>query len=176
MRRRPGRIRKWLRVFSMASFLCLAVPIVISSIHPFGRLFADDATPWNHVEVSLHLGKLECYRSIGVPQRTVLPAAIRDERPAKMYGPLEYHYWGSAPIFTGWNSLRWSVNIDLIWPLFVAGVFAIVVWWRTRLVRDGTCARCSYDLRGMPPGAPCPECGEFVGPPGRGNKELVPGA
>lgn len=100
-----------MRVCSMASFLCLAAVVVISSVRPFEREFADDATPWNHVVVRLHReGKLECYRSVGVPQKTVLPAAIRDERPAKVYGPLEYHYWGSSRMFDGWTSLDLPVK------------------------------------------------------------------
>jgi len=176
MRRRPGRVRKWLRVCSMATFLCVAIPFFISSIRPLGHLFGDNATPWNHFGVSLDLGRLECFRSVGVPRTTTLPAAIRDKRPASMYGPLEYHYWGNCPTFDGWNSLVWSANLDLVWPLFFVGVVTLIVWWRTRVVRDGICTTCAYDLRGLPGDAPCPECGEFVGPPGRGNKELIPGA
>ncbi len=43
------------------------------------------------------------------------------------------------------------------------------VWWallfgpgatrRSRRRRRGLCPRCAYDLKGLAPGSPCPECG-----------------
>jgi hypothetical protein len=37
-------------------------------------------------------------------------------------------------------------------PLLRSGIIA-------RRARIGFCKKCRYDLRGLPPGSPCPECG-----------------
>ncbi len=48
--------------------------------------------------------------------------------------------------------------------LIVAGVLA-EAWSRFahRRTPPWACRRCGYDRRGLPPGAPCPECGERCG-------------
>lgn len=71
------------------------------------------------------------------------------------------------------------------WQYFAAGVhgayacgWLIVLWtptaWflvlRPRLRgRRGRCAGCGYDLRGIPSGGPCPECGAMSPPPAPGH-------
>lgn len=51
-------------------------------------------------------------------------------------------------------------------PIFVLvpAVCATASWvnWlnRRRAERVGRCQTCNYDLRGLPPAAPCPECGQ----------------
>jgi hypothetical protein len=60
-----------------------------------------------------------------------------------------------------------------IWPGLIADVtFYSAAWWglfatppaviRCARRRRGSCTGCNYDLRGMPPGSPCPECGSIV--------------
>lgn len=35
---------------------------------------------------------------------------------------------------------------------------------RTLRARRGLCTRCAYDLKGLPAGSPCPECGHVSAP------------
>jgi hypothetical protein len=57
-----------------------------------------------------------------------------------------------------------------LWPGFALNTifYAALAWilWqiplalrRHRRRRAGRCTRCNYDLKGLPPGSPCPECG-----------------
>jgi len=46
------------------------------------------------------------------------------------------------------------------WPPVIVGMLAGVAWWRaSKAPGPGHCPRCGYDLTGLTPGAPCPECG-----------------
>jgi hypothetical protein len=83
-------------------------------------------------------------------------------------------------LFTPWRSTRMAQRPNLgacralpvrpIWPGVAADTAVYAgVWWllllapgqlRRRLRRRrGRCTRCGYDLTGLTPGAPCPECG-----------------
>jgi hypothetical protein len=64
----------------------------------------------------------------------------------------------------------WLVPNQIIWPGFLtntlgfaAGIFAALTaigLLRVRArIRRGECGRCRYQRQGLPPGAPCPECG-----------------
>lgn len=55
-----------------------------------------------------------------------------------------------------------SHRIDMpLWVVLAPALApsAIFAWRQARRRARGECARCAYDLRGLPPGAPCPECG-----------------
>jgi hypothetical protein len=57
---------------------------------------------------------------------------------------------------------RGRTRIDVrfpVWPAFCLGALLALAGWRTksRRFRVG-CPSCNYDLSGLPPGAPCPEC------------------
>jgi hypothetical protein len=47
-----------------------------------------------------------------------------------------------------------------LWPIFIitATVAGVATIRRRRTVRFGRCPSCNYDLSGLPPGSPCPEC------------------
>ncbi len=60
---------------------------------------------------------------------------------------------------------RWYVRpgiFDLIVPLwFPLGVVALLTFWLWSIEGRASASEChcGYDLSGIPPGAPCPECG-----------------
>jgi hypothetical protein len=56
----------------------------------------------------------------------------------------------SSVAFPGW--LIPGVLTIVGVPLLRSGIIA-------RRARVGLCKKCHYDLRGLPPGSPCPECG-----------------
>lgn len=73
-------------------------------------------------------------------------------------------------------SLSWSLNAvptatltttELITPFWVWGCGFLMLGWmgvrRCRPPRDGLCAKCDYDVRGLERGARCPECGSVLG-------------
>jgi hypothetical protein len=49
-----------------------------------------------------------------------------------------------------------------LWPIAAGGwTLTALVWWMSRgaaRVKAGACPSCRYDLSGLPPGSPCPEC------------------
>ena len=68
----------------------------------------------------------------------------------------------------GWN-VYWQ-SLQITWPyvlgtslavLLMAGIFACVerARWKRELRAAGHCRRSEYDRKGIPPTAPCPECG-----------------
>lgn len=56
----------------------------------------------------------------------------------------------------GWS---WMVRIPLWMPLGLSILWSVLAWSRPR-PRDPEpkCSQCGYPLRGLPDGAPCPEC------------------
>jgi len=74
----------------------------------------------------------------------------------------------SRPV--GWQSMRrtgpfiWTPRTDLsnlFVPLWLPAVAATAVflWARRRMPRPGACYFCGYDVAGLHPSSPCPECG-----------------
>jgi hypothetical protein len=63
-------------------------------------------------------------------------------------------YFG--PDFDHWEYWR----LPLWWPLLLTATLTILAWYRhlNRPPAAGHCARCRYDLSGLQPGSPCPEC------------------
>jgi hypothetical protein len=62
------------------------------------------------------------------------------------------------PTITRWPTGYW-VTVSLMYPLAISGAASIGLWWLNRRSAIGTCKTCGYDRAGLPPGAPCPECG-----------------
>ncbi len=50
-------------------------------------------------------------------------------------------------------------NILFYATLWFACFTTLASWRRRRMRRRGICHNCRYDLQGLPPGTPCPECG-----------------
>ncbi len=63
--------------------------------------------------------------------------------------------------FLLWRPIPLGFALDtLIYATCFAGLFAGVrVWARARRSKQGACAACGYDLRGLASEAACPECG-----------------
>ncbi len=68
-----------------------------------------------------------------------------------------------------WGSItRSSFTLTLWYPLLVL-VLATGTAWRIdararRLTKEGHCSSCGYDLAGLAPESPCPECGRVAKP------------
>lgn len=64
------------------------------------------------------------------------------------------------------------VNVAF-WATVLIAIFGGAATLRgLRRIRRGRCARCNYDLCGLPHGAPCPECGNAA--PGRASNPTLP--
>jgi hypothetical protein len=82
--------------------------------------------------------------------------------------------WGvervPTPIVRWMPDYEWSTNLKTlaipIWiPFLVAAAPTAYLWWHDRRGGGaGLCPKCRYDLTGLAPDAPCPECGAKGGP------------
>jgi hypothetical protein len=53
-----------------------------------------------------------------------------------------------------------------LWPVGALGLTLSTIAWirfRRRNSEPGACSSCNYDLSGLPPGSPCPECAAVPG-------------
>ena len=81
-------------------------------------------------------------------------------------GPIspEFSWWfqrGSIASYSSWSAVP-------VWVFIVptAGATAAAWWLDARARRrPGLCPRCGYDLAGLSPGTPCPECGRVPARP-----------
>lgn len=66
--------------------------------------------------------------------------------------------WRNIPVdILDWLGGWWRLCLYLL----IAGTGA-VIWLMYRAVPAGHCLWCGYDVRGIPPNSPCPECGNPV--------------
>lgn len=66
-----------------------------------------------------------------------------------------------------WGNIAASVIVLVAsrWSLLVAaacGAVGVWLWAGNKVVPEGHCLGCGYDLRGVPSGKPCPECGQTI--------------
>jgi len=63
----------------------------------------------------------------------------------------------------GYNG-RYGIGVPLWLPLLLTGTITALAWradlLARRRARIGKCIACDYALDGLPPDAPCPECGK----------------
>jgi len=91
--------------------------------------------------------------SIGVPRHGLhLASRTFNAAPNRPAFDISFLTWN--PIWPGLigSTAFWGVASFLFW----SGLVSITRRWR---VSRHQCTNCRYDLRGLPDGAPCPECG-----------------
>jgi hypothetical protein len=77
--------------------------------------------------------------------------------PSTAYTNIRDPAMGSIPLLP--EPLGFTVNTALYSAAW-SGLLTLPVLTRRALRRRrGLCPRCAYDLKGLPPGSPCPECG-----------------
>lgn len=79
-------------------------------------------------------------------------------------GPLQFDAGRHSAPLTWWprryRRIGWPAADIPLWLLATAFALPSIFFWRRiRKLHAGRCPRCDYDLRGLPPGADCPECG-----------------
>lgn len=84
--------------------------------------------------------------------------------PTAATGPTQYDADTHSTPMEWWprayRRIGWPGFILPLWlPAFAAAIAAAVMWRWDLTPRAGQCPRCRYDCRGLPAGAPCPECG-----------------
>ena len=151
-RHRTRRVLKW------------AVPALVAAL-----IIANAASESWH---------LACYRASGFELSIVARAAW-----FKWHDPHDPLFGGSASSYWSLgrntnNSGSWFgspgvtttphyrlVYVPLWLPTLVAALPAGILWLcDRRRLRRGLCPACGYNLSGLPPAAPCPECGKAAPP------------
>ncbi len=146
---------------TLTLFLGFAVIIAASMYQPlrFNRVVIESArlkrprvdTSWN-----LRNGKLQFRRTAFVPRSRPYAPVTAGWGPVRIPGVGKCSLWEDAAR-SGYRS--WFVDADLFWPMVVFGSVAVCAWWHGRRGSPAKCVACSYDLRGLPDAAACPECG-----------------
>ena len=65
-----------------------------------------------------------------------------------------------APLGWGMGSTSpsdWYIRASALSAFFIGAGLSVGWWWPA--FHKGHCHFCDYDLRGLPPDTPCPECG-----------------
>ncbi|MEX2219764.1 MAG: hypothetical protein WD749_13505 [Phycisphaerales bacterium] len=83
--------------------------------------------------------------------------------------PMEWSFFRSS------TAGRSIIAVPLWQPWLIVTLSGALLWWRrwARRARPGHCPCCRYDVRGLPSGVPCPECGSLTG---IGEATGIPGA
>ncbi len=74
-----------------------------------------------------------------------------------------------SPAGVRYDVLPFNIIADLLAVAFIIGAFASFIylarWYAIRVKLDSTsCPNCAYPSTGIPPDAPCPECGSSFTP------------
>lgn len=158
MRRRPGKLRTWLRYRVMIAFLCCGMLCLWASGHRtiYDGFWAESTSKsrsWLSVWLSQDSLCLHWHSSVDHSATNSTP---------QTWGPIQigdvFRLEGNRN-FDGPGTHDLLLHANLIWPTAVLGALSLILWWQTRRRPPSSCERCAYDLDGLPPGSPCPECG-----------------
>ncbi len=65
-----------------------------------------------------------------------------------------------------WDFYEWGFTVPTWAVLLAVAAPTGLLWWRNLRRRGANvCGGCGYSLTGLPPGKPCPECGERAAHP-----------
>jgi hypothetical protein len=127
----------------------------------WGRLWGPADWPGMRSDGTIDWGQRAIEAGVGWP----LPSMAIDKNIARTDS-----YGGGAPLaesssaglrFLSWRPILTGFVVDtLLWSACLAGlILPIRLWVRTHRRRRWQCPTCRYDLRGLPAGSVCPECG-----------------
>lgn len=118
-----------------------------------------------HTQIAIHRGRIHLYRlSTETPYLLQLAHTARGWRIARNF-PMDHRWdWGFL-----WEQREGSgrpftiVEVAVpLWALALPAALLAAMLWHVRRPRPGRCNHCGYNLSGLPPAAPCPECGRLI--------------
>ena len=150
------RIRRIARWPALALLLLMAVATYFAFYRPLNFFLT---APYAFYEVSLLEGGLRWRQLPLVPESGVSWQFVGFHRGGLLY-PNEKSVW--LPAYEHHATANWQLFIPMWILLLLTTPLCLALWWPDlrRRIPPGHCPNCRYDLRGLPPNSPCPECGK----------------
>jgi len=129
----------------------------IHIIHHQGYLRKRAGTQWE-----FGLSRQQKYESVTEYYLMYAFTSMHIEGPQK---PTWFQYRPYSKVFSNWVVNGTEVRFPLWIPMLLLGawpMWRLAFVMRERIMREGYCLKCGYDLRGNPDSKTCPECGHAI--------------
>jgi hypothetical protein len=154
-RRLRARVNWALRWAGLTLCLLMLTAWIVSS---FRRIAIEyECLPERDATLQVNMGQLGLSARWGPSSHQSAPVArlVVDEVDESLWTSLLWKF-RTENLGRGERWLYWRFPL---WPLLIiVATVASVALIRYRAIRPGLCPSCNYDLCGLPPGSPCPEC------------------